>query len=79
MAKVWIVLLVVYSAPPNAVNWSGPWTQGMTMAGKDFFETEADCRNYAISWIGRIHQGMLAPIRFQCVPFPASLPKGAPR
>ncbi len=76
---VWIIVLLVYVAPPKSVDWPGPWARGMSMTGKSFFESEADCRNYAIGWIGRIHQGMLAPIRFQCVPFPASLPKGAPR
>jgi hypothetical protein len=80
MGNVWVIVLMVYAAPPNSVDWPGPWTRGMTIVSKDsFFESEAQCRNSAIGWIGRIHQGMLAPIRFQCVPFPAGLSKGAPR
>jgi hypothetical protein len=39
----------------------------------------ADCRSYAIQFIGKMHQGMLAPMRFKCVAFEASLPKGAQR
>lgn len=78
--KVWVAVLAVYAAPPGAVDWPGPWESGMAKANEDkLFKTEAECRNFAIGWIGRIHQAMLAPIRFQCVPFPAGLPKGAPR
>jgi hypothetical protein len=78
--KTWIIVLLVYAAPPNAVDWPGPWTKGMMIAGKDFFRTEGKCRNAAVAWIGRVHaEGMLAPARFQCVPFPNSLPVGAPR
>jgi hypothetical protein len=78
---VWVIVLLIYNAPANAVDWPGPWAtdHGLPVVGKTLFASEAECRNSAISWIGRIHQGMLAPIRFQCVPFPTSLPKGAPR
>jgi hypothetical protein len=77
---VWVIVLMVYAAPSNAIDWPGPWTHGITIVNKDsFFTSEAECRNSAIQLIGRIHQGMLAPIRFQCVSFPAGLPKGASR
>jgi hypothetical protein len=78
--KVWVILLVAYAAPPNSVDWPGPWNRGMIIAGKDFFNSEGECRNAAVAWIGRVHaSGMLAPIRSQCVEFPAGLPVGAPR
>ena len=42
----------------------------MIVAGKEFFSTEGECRNEAVKWIGRVHgAGMLAPARFQCVPW----------
>jgi hypothetical protein len=77
--KTWIAILMIYAAPADAVNWEGPWTRSMVVSGKNFFATEAECRNDTISWIGRIHQDMLAPIRFQCVAFASSLPIGAAR
>lgn len=78
--KTWVIVMLVYAAPANAVDWNGPWSKGMTVAGKEFFRTEAECRNEGIQWIARVHAGgMLAPARFQCVPFPDSLPVGAPR
>ncbi|HEX5184201.1 MAG TPA: hypothetical protein VFW19_13770 [Allosphingosinicella sp.] len=76
---VWILLLVVYEAPADAVDWNGPWKAGTTTAVDRRFQSEAECRNTAIEMIGKLHQGMLAPVRYQCVEFPADLPKGAPR
>jgi hypothetical protein len=76
---IWVALLLVYQAPSNAVDWPGPWQAGRTIAAKNFWRTEAECRNDTVQWIGQLHQGMLAPIRFQCVGFPSGLPVGAPR
>ena len=76
---VWLMLFVVYAAPDNAVDWNGPWKFGMSRAADQVFQSEADCRSYAIQFIGKMHQGMLAPMRFKCVAVEASLPKGAPR
>jgi hypothetical protein len=59
--------------------WDGPWDFGMSKAVEKPFKPEAECRNSAIQMIGELHQGMLAPMRFQCVPFASNLPKGASR
>lgn len=78
--KIWLLLIVIYVAPYSAVDWDGPWQFGMSRAmDKTTFKSEAECRNTAIRMIAEMHQGMLAPMRFECVPFDASLPKGAPR
>lgn len=79
LTSVWILVLVIYEAPPNAVDWDGPWKAGLTKAVDRRFVSEAECRNTAIELIGKLHQGMLAPIRHRCVEMPASLPKGAQR
>jgi len=76
---VWLMMLVVYQAPPDAVNWNGPWTLGMTHVGDERFRSQAQCRRAAVRAIRGIHQGMLAPIRFRCVPVEAGLPVGASR
>jgi len=78
-AMVWLMVFVVYAAPDNAGDWNGPWKFGMSRAADQVFQSEADCRSYAIQFIGKMHQGMLAPMRFKCVAVEASLPKGAPR
>ena len=75
----WLLVIAVYAAPPNAVNWDGPWELGLTKLMDQQFTSEAECRNYAVQFIGKMHQGMLAPMRYRCVPFEAGLPKGAPR
>lgn len=75
----WLLVLMVYTAPPGAVDWDGPWDLGMTSTSEERFDSEAECRNEAIQVIGRVHQGMLAPVRYQCVPVEATLPEGAPR
>lgn len=76
---VWILIIGVYAAPPNSVDWDGPWEFGMSRDAGKIFKSEAECRNSAIVLMGKLHQEMLAPMRFACVPFTATLPKGAQR
>lgn len=76
---VWLLVLIVYAAPDDAVNWDGPWTFGMSQTVETRYATEAACRSAAAEMIGRLHEGMRAPIRYRCVEVPAGLPKGAPR
>lgn len=75
----WLLIITLYLAPDNAVDWDGPWQFGEPKLLDRRFASEAECRASAIQLIGRIHQGMLAPVRYQCVGLPAGLPKGAPR
>jgi hypothetical protein len=76
---MWILVLAIYVAQPDAVDFDGPWIFGETTIPERQYTSEARCRNDAIQIIGRIHQGMLAPVRFRCVEIEASLPKGASR
>jgi len=76
---IWLMVFVIYQAPPQATNWDGPWKLGKPEVIDRPFATEAQCRNAAIQFIGRMHQGMLAPIRYKCVPFDGGLPKSAVR
>jgi hypothetical protein len=75
----WLLVLAVYAAPPDAVDWDGPWELGMTKLLDQQFDTEAECRNFAVQLIERMHKGMLAPMRYRCVGVESGLPKGAPR
>jgi hypothetical protein len=76
---MWILVFALYQAPADAVDWDGPWTFGKTFTSEKQFQSEAECRSAAVKTIGRIHQGMLAPIRYRCINMQASLGKGAPR
>jgi len=76
---VWLLVVAIYTAPPKAVDWDGPWKLGMSRSIDQQFHSEAECRNYAVEFIGRMHQGMLAPMRYQCIAMASTLPKGAPR
>jgi hypothetical protein len=76
---MWLMLMVIYAAPADAVDWDGPWSVGMTQVPDRHYASEAECRNDAIQIIGRLHQSMLAPARFRCVEVDATLPKGAAR
>ncbi len=76
---IWLLVLSIYAAPPNAVNWNGPWTHGESRLMEQHFGSEAEYRNSAIQFIGKMHQGMLAPMRFKCIAVAAGLPVNAPR
>ena len=75
----WLLIIAIYAAPPDAADWDGPWELGMTKMMEQQFDSEADCRNTAIRFIAKMHEGMLAPMRFRCVSIDAGLPKGATR
>lgn len=76
---VWLMVIVIYQAPPQSVDWDGPWKFGKAKMIEQQFATEAECRNSAVQLIGRLHQGMLAPVRYRCLPVDGALAKGAQR
>lgn len=76
---VWLMILTIYIAPDDAVDWDGPWKLGNTHLVEKQYGSEAECRNSAIQLIGKLREGMLAPIRFKCVAVSTELPAGAPR
>ena len=76
---VWYLIVLVYAAPDDAVDWNGPWKLGMAQLLEEPHATQAECRAVAVRLIDRLHQGMRAPIRYRCVGAEAGLPKNAPR
>ena len=76
---MWLLILVIYVAPPDAVNWKGSWSLGMTKLVEARFSSEATCRSAARGIKDRLNQGMLAPVRFHCMPVAAEMPADAPR
>lgn len=76
----WVLVLILYGGPPDAVDYDGPWQASLVQSADELMDTEAQCRTRAIQTIGSIHdKGLLAPIRYHCVPVEAGLPAGAPR
>jgi hypothetical protein len=76
---VWLLVLSLYAAPSEAVDWDGPWKLGTSKVIGQPFRSEAECTNSAIQFIGKMHEGMLAPMRFKSIGVEGSLPKGATR
>ena len=76
---MWLLILVVYAAPPDAVNWKGPWELGIAVLREERFVDEANCLNAGFQIKAKINQDMLAPVRFHCVRVDAGLPAGVPR
>lgn len=76
---MWLLILAIYVAPPDAVNWKGSWDLGVAKLIEERFGTEAKCLNAAIQIKAKLNEGMLAPVRFHCVKVEARLPAGATR
>ena len=76
---MWLLIMVIYVAPPDAVNWQGSWELGMTKLVERRFSSEATCRSAGREIKDRLNQGMLAPVRFHCLNISSELPAGAPR
>jgi hypothetical protein len=75
----WLLILIAYQAPPDAVNWNGPWAIGITHVMDEHYRSEAACRRAAVQAMDQLHQGMRAPLRYRCVPVEVALREGAPR
>lgn len=75
----WVLLFVVYIAPDDAVNWDGPWEAGVPIVREEFYDSQAECLRFGAELKRSLQEGMRAPIRYQCIEVPASLPEGAPR
>ena len=76
---MWFLILSIYAAPPNAVNWTGSWELGMTKMMERGFESELNCTNAGKEMKAKLNEGMQAPVRFKCVQIASGLPAGATR
>ena len=76
---MWLLLLVVYTAPPDAVNWSGEWQLGPALVRKERFTNEAHCLNTGSQIKAKLNEGMMVPVRYHCVEVDAWLPSNSQR
>ena len=76
---MWLLILMVYVAPSNAVNWKGAWKLGPALVREERFKSEANCLAAGHEIKSNLNKGMLAPVRYQCIRVDAGLPEGATR
>lgn len=76
---MWLLVLMIYTAPSGAVNWKGAWELGPAVLRDERFSSEADCLAAGYEIKSSLNQGMLAPVRYQCISVDAGLPAGAQR
>jgi len=76
---MWLLILMVYTAPSDAINWKGAWELGPAIIRDERFSSEEDCLTAGHEIKSKLNQGMLAPVRYQCLRADAGLPPGAPR
>ena len=67
---MWLLILVVYFAPPDSVDWNGPFELGLARISEEHFTTEELCLNRGKEIKAELGNGMLAPVRYQCLMFP---------
>ena len=79
MAGMWLLLIAIYMAPADAVNWQGTWELGMTKLIEQRYESERACLDKGREIKARLNEGMLAPVRTHCIEVAGGLPKGAAR
>ena len=70
----WLLIVLVYVAPADAVDWKGSWELGLTHLMEQRFVSEDDCFNEGAAVEARLREGMLAPVRYHCLEVEAQLP-----
>ena len=76
---MWLLIVALYAAPPEAINWKGSWELGMAKLVDHHFNSEAECLKQGIEIKAKLNEDMLAPVRFHCFQVDSGLPAGAPR
>ena len=51
---VWLLIFSIYVAPDNAQDWDGPWKLDQSRVLGSPFASEAECRNNAVQFIGKM-------------------------
>ena len=77
--KAWLLFIHIYAAPPNAIDYDGPWKYGATPRPRLHQSLEA-CREEGVSFTKAMFDGgVKAPTRWRCVKIDATLPEGVER
>lgn len=76
-AKIWILLLSVYTAPLDAVDWQGDWKLGPINALEHQFSSKEECTKAGQSLKAQLQEEIRAPMRMLCIPLWSGLPAGS--
>ena len=76
---MWLLLIAIYVAPPDAVDWQGSWELGLTRLDEKHYASEKDCLDAGAKLKSRLNEGMLAPVRYHCIQIPGELPADVDR
>ena len=69
---MWVLIMAIYFAPADAVDWKGTYELGLTRLSDERFDSEKACLNRGAEHKANLREGMLAPIHYQCLKLPAT-------
>ena len=58
---MWLLLILIYVAPPDAIDWLGSWKLEITRLMEQYCETEKACPRGGEDLKAKLNQWMLAP------------------
>ena len=70
---MWLLIVAIYVAPPDSINWKGSWELGMTGLMERHFESKATCLESGAGVKTKLNKGMLAPVHTSCIQIPEHL------
>ena len=70
---MWILVILIYFAPSDAVDWQGSYELGIAETHKEHFTSERSCLDKGEAMKTVFNEGALAPFRYQCLAVPSSM------
>lgn len=67
---MWILIILIYFAPADAVDWRGSYELGIAETHKEHFASEQSCLNKGERLKAIFNEGALAPFRYHCMEVP---------
>lgn len=68
---MWILIYLIYFAPPDAVDWQGSYELGISRIHQERFTTERSCLDEGEKVQAIFNEGALAPFRYRCLEVPS--------
>ena len=70
---MWLLVILVYFAPPDAVDWQGSYELGISRIHQENFTTEKSCQDKGEAIKTVFNEGALAPFRYRCLEVPSQI------
>ena len=68
---MWILIILIYFAPPDAVDWQGSYELGIAETHKEHFTSERSCQDKGEDIQASFNEAALAPFRYRCLEIPS--------